>query len=251
MDSVFIGTTILKLDRIDSTNTFLMSYLREKQLPEGFVVTAEEQYAGRGQREQEWVSEKGTNLTFSLLLQAKFLRISEQFYISKLIALALCELVQSYTTEKCRIKWPNDIYVGDRKIAGILIENVLSEHKIERSVVGIGLNVNQTVFPESIKDRVSSLFLLSGEALSKEKVLKKLCKLIEVYYLQLRAGKKAAIDKAYHEQLYRLNEWCDYENEEGIFSGRIEGVDTKGKLLLKRTSGAIVNYDLKEISFVF
>lgn len=251
MDSVFIGTTILKLDRIDSTNTFLLSYLREKELPEGFIVTAEEQFAGRGQRAQEWVSQKGTNLTFSLLLKARFLQISEQFYISKIIALALCKTVQLYTAEKCTIKWPNDIYVGNKKIAGILIENVLSEHKIERSVVGIGLNVNQSTFPKVIKDKASSLFLLCGKEVSKDLVLKQVCKNIEVYYLQLRSAKKNHIDAAYHELLFRMDDWYDYENSEGLFSGKIVGVGTNGKLLLKRVSGAIESYDLKEISFVF
>ena len=249
MDSVFIGTTILKLDRIDSTNTFLLSYLREKDLPEGFIVTTEEQYAGRGQREQEWLSERSSNLTFSLLLKARFLSIKEQFYISKIIAIALCRAVQFYTTEKCSIKWPNDIYVGDKKIAGVLIENILSEHKIDRSVVGIGLNVNQSVFSDLIKDRSCSLVQLTGNTLKKEVVLKRLCKEIEVCYLQLRSGKKEHIDRVYHELLYRLDAWYNYKKSDEIFKGKIQGVALNGKLLLKRSSGAIEYYDLKEISF--
>lgn len=251
MNSVFVGTTILKLDRIDSTNTFLMSYLREKDLPEGFVVTAEEQYAGRGQRAQEWLSERTSNLTFSLLLKARFLSISEQFYISKLIALALCRTVQFYTAEKCTVKWPNDIYVGDKKIAGVLIENILSEHKIERSVVGIGLNVNQSKFPNELQERACSLSQLYGNTLDKDDVLKRLCKEIEVHYLQLRSGKKEKIDASYHELLYRLGVWHNYTSKEGSFEGMIEGVASNGKLLLKQRSGAIEYYDLKQISFVF
>jgi len=236
LQTLFIGHSIQILDRVDSTNSFAFNLIKESPQPEGYIIWAKEQFAGRGQRGASWASEPGANLTFSIILHPHFLPIAEQFQLTKAIALGIAGFVshclEDYTHVK--IKWPNDIYVKNCKIAGILIENVLEQSAIKYSVAGIGLNINQAVFDPLLPNPIS-LKMLTGEDLNPEECLKQLCSFIEKQYLSLRAANYQQIDEAYHNLLYRKGIWSDFKLNSEAVKGQIEGVNRAGHLILKKS----------------
>src|ERR1700722_11411390 len=144
LNTLFVGHTIIDLDKVNSTNSYLHDLLKKKTPAEGVIVWALEQYAGRGQRGNSWLSQPGVNLTFSILLEPRFLVLADQFLLTKALALGVAEFVSSLApSASVKIKWPNDIYANDCKIAGILVENILETSIIKYSIAGIGLNINQ------------------------------------------------------------------------------------------------------------
>ena len=155
-------------------------------------------------------------------------------------------LEDSINPKKIRIKWPNDIYVDDKKIAGILIENTLKEASIQSSVIGIGINVNQRDF---FSGNATSLVLHSDKEFELMQVIERLCEFLEARYLQLKANKLESLDNAYLERLYRFEEWGIYKSVEETFEGKIKGVSKIGKLQMEIRTGEIKEFDLKEISF--
>jgi BirA family transcriptional regulator, biotin operon repressor / biotin---[acetyl-CoA-carboxylase] ligase len=247
-DTLFIGHPIKILDRVSSTNIFALDLLRENPPAEGYVVWAKEQFAGRGQRGTHWSSEPGANLTFSIILQPNFLPVTEQIQLTKVIALGIAGFV-SYCLdnhENISIKWPNDIYVKNCKIAGILIENVLEQSTLKYAVVGIGLNVNQVVFDPSIPNPVS-LKSLSGKDFNPEDCLKLLCSFIEKEYLYLRAGNYQQLDDAYRNLLYRRGIGSNFKLNGETITGEITGVNKAGHLMIRKS---LINnsYELIEVS---
>ncbi len=145
---------VVWLEEVDSTNNYLKEWFRREPLGEGTTVVADYQTRGRGQRGNGWSSEKGENLLFSLLLYPKGIKANEQFILSRIASLAVKWVLDRFTGDIC-IKWPNDIYWGEKKIAGMLIENDLLRGEVTRSVVGIGINVNQRRFPAELPNPVS------------------------------------------------------------------------------------------------
>ncbi|HTB31251.1 MAG TPA: biotin--[acetyl-CoA-carboxylase] ligase, partial [Bacteroidia bacterium] len=172
LHTLFIGHPIQILERTDSTNTFAGNLIRENPPAEGYIVRAMEQLSGRGQRGTKWASEPGANLTFSIILCPHFLPLTEQFQLTKAIALGIAGFVSHLLGDyaNVKIKWPNDIYVKNCKIAGILIENILEQSTMKYSVVGVGLNVNQVVFDPSIPNPIS-LKSLTGKDFDTEECL--------------------------------------------------------------------------------
>ena len=235
LQTLFIGHPIKILERVNSTNSFAFEVIKEAIPAEGYVVWAKEQFAGRGQRGTAWSSEPTANLTFSVILRPQFLPIAEQFQLTKAIALGIAGFVAHCIEDSAdvKIKWPNDIYVKNCKIAGILIENVLEQSIIKYSVVGIGLNVNQLVFDPSIPNPVS-LKALTGKDFNTEDCLMQLCSFIEKQYLDLRTGNYPQIDEAYHNLLYRRGVEGNYTLSGEAIKGEIEGVNQSGHLVLKK-----------------
>jgi BirA family biotin operon repressor/biotin-[acetyl-CoA-carboxylase] ligase len=236
LQTLFIGHPIKILDQVSSTNSFALDLIRESAPAEGYVVWAKEQLAGRGQRGTTWSSESGANLTFSLILRPHFLPITEQFQLTKAIALGIAGFVSHslQNSSDVKIKWPNDIYVKNCKIAGILIENVLEQSVIKYSVVGIGLNVNQVFFDPSLPNPIS-LKALTGEEFNPQNCLHELCSFIEKQYLDLRATNYPQIDEAYHNLLYRRGIRHNFKLNDEMMEGQIEGVNTAGHLILKKS----------------
>jgi len=234
------------LDRVDSTNSYCMK-LAENGDPEGLVVAAYFQEQGRGQRGNTWESERGKNLTFSLLLRPTFMRVEEQFSISKMIALSICDWLKSKKI-KPLIKWPNDIYVGDKKIAGILIENSFSSPILDISIIGIGLNLNQTFFSPEIPNP-TSLLLLTGMSHRPENVLSELIMSIQTRYLQLKNGLKEKVSDDYLKSLYRFQILSNYSSIDGPFKAKIIGVKPLGELILETENGQQKSFGFKEITF--
>jgi BirA family transcriptional regulator, biotin operon repressor / biotin---[acetyl-CoA-carboxylase] ligase len=250
--ALFIGQEIKMLEKTDSTNRFALDLIRQSPPSEGYVVWALEQQAGKGQRGKQWLSEPGANLTFSIILQPHFLHATKQFSLTKAIALGIAQFVSHVLSKShdVKIKWPNDIYVHDSKIAGILIENVLEQTLIKHSVVGIGLNVNQVVFDSSLLNP-ASLKLLTSNSYILDDCLKRLCSFIEKYYLVLRAGYHKQLDDEYHELLYKRGVWSNFMLNNERFMGKIEGVNKQGHLLMQKKSGEEIEVtDVKGLVFL-
>jgi BirA family transcriptional regulator, biotin operon repressor / biotin---[acetyl-CoA-carboxylase] ligase len=191
----FIGKPYLYFTEIDSTNTFLQHWAMEENLPEGAAVSALYQKSGRGQRGTNWISSSGENILTSVLLYPAFLKPDEQFWLSKTIALAVKDFVQNMLPqEEICIKWPNDIYVNNRKIAGILIENTLQGNMLRSSVVGIGININEM---EEVAMRATSLKLITGRNYDIKHLLPMLYMEIEKKYLLLKNYRRDEIEAFY------------------------------------------------------
>ncbi len=213
------------------------------------VIVAERQTKGRGQRGNSWLSGEGLNLTFSVVLEPHFLAPREQFLISEAVALSLVEALREFGIES-QIKWTNDIYVGDCKIAGVLIENSLSESSVKRSIVGIGLNVNQKEFSASLLNP-TSMVLAAGREFVREEVLKMVYERLMANFVLLEALRFEVVREAYRELMYRADEWHNYRLSSGeVIEAKIEGVRDSGELIVSDKSGARREFLFKEIEFI-
>ena len=213
------------------------------------VVWAECQSAGRGQRGHTWHSNEGVNLTFSTVLKPAFLTAVEQFMLSEVVALSLVDALAEYGVE-CRIKWTNDIYAGDKKIAGVLIEQSLAGDTIARTVVGIGLNVNQREFPTDLPNP-TSIVVERGAECERREVLECFLKHLEKWYSRLERGEREVIESAYNYRLYRRDEFHAYALPSGErFEAAIRGVRATGHLVLEHRDGSFGEYAFKEVEFV-
>jgi BirA family biotin operon repressor/biotin-[acetyl-CoA-carboxylase] ligase len=218
-------------------------------LPEGTVILAEEQFAGRGQVNNSWISEPRKNLTFSVLLCPNFLDPEKQFFLNKSISIAINDTLTKIIGQGVKIKWPNDVYFQDKKLGGVLIENILRGRVWSHSIIGIGINVNQEIFPTAIKN-VTSLKKILHRDYEINEILDDLCSSIERYYLQLRANKLQAIDQQYLQCLYKLDEAQLFKINGEVTEGKITGIDQSG-LLRILINNKLYFFNFKEIEFVF
>ena len=236
---------IYHLDITASTN----DDARDEKYREGDVVWADFQTAGRGQRGHVWHSQKGENLTFSVVLEPSFVAIAEQFSVSEVVALSLVDMLAEYGIG-AKIKWTNDIYVGDKKLVGILIEHSLAATTLRRTIVGVGINVNQREFDSSIPNPVSMAQLLDKQ-LDAEEVLKCFLTHLQRNYEHLCQGEKAALHERYNTMLYRKGEYHTYALPSGErFSAKIVGTAPSGALRLENEQGETKDYLFKEVEFV-
>ncbi len=242
-----IGSIVHRIIETDSTNNYAASQLLTKRPSEGAVFVADSQIDGRGQASNRWESEPNKNLTFSIILYPEFLEIGRQFELSKVISLGVTDYLKELT-DNVRIKWPNDIYIGSSKVAGILIENSIRITKISSSVVGIGLNINQQVFISNAPNPVS-LNQITGQIYNLEDSLANLCFKLDGRYQQLRHGEFREIDEDYANMLFRREVWSSFSDENGEFEGKLLGVDRIGQLRIETQSGKINKYQFKEVVF--
>ncbi|MEN6456720.1 MAG: biotin--[acetyl-CoA-carboxylase] ligase [Prolixibacteraceae bacterium] len=243
-----IGHTIASIRRTESTNNYAINQVAVNEVEEGTVFLAYDQTAGKGQLNNRWESEAGKNLTFSILLRPTFLEIQKQFMLSKIVCLGLISFLCRYV-ENVKIKWPNDIYVGDGKICGILIENAVMSSMISQSVIGIGLNVNQTIFRSPAPNPVS-LKMITGKDYALDLAIKELLKEIDLYYMKLRQDEFDELDRAFYEKLYRLNEWHAYRDNTHKYTGKIVGVNAIGQLRIREKDGPVHEYHFKEVEYL-
>lgn len=244
-----VGKTIIRFESLDSTNNYATSLLSENNVEEGTVVLAEGQLRGRGQRDNTWESSNGENLLLSIVLYPSFLPVKYQFLISKVVALGVYDVLSLYV-ENVSIKWPNDVYVGDKKIAGILIENFLSGATINSSVIGIGININQQKFYSNAPNPVS-LSQITGITYQKEKLLNLFLDAIDRWYMLLKNKDVTKIDTEYLNRMYRIDVLSNYKDADGCFVGRIVGVNPIGQLVVENDKGELKEYHFKEIEFLF
>ncbi|MCD7899897.1 MAG: biotin--[acetyl-CoA-carboxylase] ligase [Bacteroides sp.] len=240
---------MIHLTETDSTSNYLIQLSSAQQLEEMFVVLADFQTAGKGQRGNSWESEKGKNLLFSIIFYPTFLPIRRQFLLSKAIALAIKEALDSFTPG-FSIKWPNDIYWKDKKICGILIENELMGSKIEKSIAGIGININQQIFYSPAPNPVS-LRQITGKEHDPVKVLDIILEKLRLYYELLKKGETDKITTNYHQSLFRKEGFHLYADNKGSFEARICEVEDAGILVLEDKEGKIRKYAFKEVSYKF
>ncbi|MBT0609073.1 biotin--[acetyl-CoA-carboxylase] ligase [Aequorivita echinoideorum] len=240
---------IIKLNAIDSTNTYLKNLLKIEYPADGTIVLANEQLAGRGQRNSSWISKKGESLTFSIFKKYDNLLAEEQFAISMAVALAVKEALTFFGLEDCHIKWPNDILSANRKLCGILIENVLEKNRIKHSVIGIGLNVNETEFDNL--PQASSLYRQTGIKYNLDEVFTSLSNAI---FEKLKSVEKVpfeSLKEAYESHLFRKGKISVFENSAGNrFNGIINGVSNSGELIVQ-TESATKKFTLKEIKLFY
>ena len=242
-----IGTIIQRIDKLGSSNNYAASQILTKRLPEGIVFVANSQVDGRGQASNKWESEPNMNLTFSILLYPDFLEITKQFEISKAISLGVADFLKPLASQ-VSIKWPNDIYISNGKVAGILIENSVRVDVISSCIVGIGLNINQQVFTSDAPNPIS-LSQHTGKTYDLEQSLTNLCRDLDRRYQQLESREFSRIDKDYTDMLYLNGCWSLFADQDGDFEGRITGVDKHGRLKIETRSGVIKKYDFKEVIF--
>ena len=253
-----MADTIHWFDTVDSTNTRLMA--DRDGLPDRTVYAALFQTAGRGQKGNRWYSRPGENLTFSILLKPEDLPAAEQFILSQIVALGLVD----YLNDKglaATIKWPNDIYAGDRKICGTLIEPVLADGRVTAAVAGIGLNVNQSEFDPSLPNP-TSLSRLTGLGYDIRAELPKLLAFIFDRYGRIGSPyARNGFDAQYLEKLYRRGEWHDFEELPASdvpaeqrsgrrIRARVLGIDPKSLLILEHADGTLHTYGSKEIKYL-
>ena len=249
LETLYIGKNIIELDIVDSTNNYASALVAKNAALEGTVVIAHFQGKGKGQRGNVWASEPGKNLTFSLVLKPKKVAPSEAFVISKLVSLAICKYLETVVAEDVFIKWPNDIYVGQKKICGILIENQFKGKNFECAIIGIGLNVNQSNF-ENLP-RVTSLLLELKKELELRSVLEGLLKSIEICYLRFQREGVSAIHEEYLINLLFIDEMRRYKTSQGEIRGKIANVLSNGQVEIETEDGQLLNFDIKELEFVF
>lgn len=238
-------------ERVDSTNKKTKELLENHDLKEGTFVLTHDQYAGKGYSKNTWESEPGKNITGSLILKPFFLEPHRQFLLTKVLSLAIKESISYFTDQKqtVSIKWPNDIYVNDKKIAGILVENSILGNHILNSICGIGINVNQEVFNGEIPNPVS-LKMITNTGIEVNDVIASVSMAAQKWYNLLKAGKTEIINDTYFLSLYRLNKPARYRKQYHEFTGILKGTDDYGRLLIENETGVTEAYDFKEISFM-
>jgi BirA family biotin operon repressor/biotin-[acetyl-CoA-carboxylase] ligase len=236
---------IINVKTAASTNDLLKELAGQQILEEGTAVVTHAQTAGKGQRGNTWESEPGKNIACSLLLYPAFLPVKQFFLLSEAVALGVKEALDVYA-EGFVIKWPNDIYFREQKIAGILIENEIIGQQFAQAIVGIGLNVNQTVFLSDAPNPVS-LKQITGKTQNVNQLSEKLLKAVLFRYEQLKSGDTAHIVRAYHEALYRKSGFHAYKDKQGRFSARIEKITDDGLLHLITDKNEKRSYAFKEV----
>jgi len=245
---MIIGSKLFFYKVLTSTNTHAARLIRISDLPEGTIVYTNYQSAGKGQKGNTWESENGKNLLISIILFPGMIPPEEQFLISMAMSLGICYFLKRYISQ-CKIKWPNDIYVNDDKIAGILIENSIMGSSIENSIVGIGLNINQVKFLSDAPNPVS-LSMLTGKSYNLSTCLTQLTVDLDNEYKKLLSGKRDLIRREYISLLYHYNDWYNYKDSNGIFSGRLLSVTFSGLLQIENRQGIINEFSFKELEFM-
>lgn len=237
-----IGRKLIRLDVVDSTNNYIANLIKEGGIDSGTVIMADEQFAGKGQRTAEWLTNAGENLTFSFFLDDVNLSVDRQFILSKIVALSLVDLLRNFDLE-ADIKWPNDIYVKGKKIAGVLIENQIRGEQIKSAIIGIGLNLNQTLFDGF---EATSIKLENQENKLPHDVV---FSFINSFNNKIEEIFQEHIHQEYLENLYQRKIPSRYVDKDGTFEGEIIDVLENGKLVLLK-NGVESYYDIKEITFL-
>lgn len=245
--TLFLGKQVIYMPTCHSTNDFAIECLEKPDTHEGCIVITDNQTAGRGQRGNLWISSSGLNLTFSVILKPTSLLISDQFVFNMAISLSIVDVLHDILpNENVKIKWPNDIYVNDYKVGGILIENTIEPPFMKTSIVGIGINVNQREFS---LERTSSLSLLTGNEYDLKDLLEKLVLSMELRYGQLKSSKFELIRSDYLKYLLGYRQLRRFYSE-FEFEATIVGVTDTGKLKVKRGNENL-EFDLKEVKFLW
>ena len=244
MNHQYIGNHTIRLDSVDSTNNYAAKLLNQTKIPFGTVILAQFQYDGKGQRGSQWRGEAGENLTFSILIDGSQLKSTPFFLLSKCVAISIKNLIEQFTNKSVSLKWPNDVYVDKKKIAGILIENQWKGSNLYASIVGVGINVNQIKFSDELN--ATSLKLLSNQHHDLEDLLSQFCESFNWFYHLLLDGQFQKINMDYQSALFSLNKKCQFLIENKLEDVFIREVNNDGLIKLEKLNGDIGIYNLNQ-----
>lgn len=248
MDSQSRTYSFIVENSLESTNTYAKELLSAKDCVDRTVIVAESQTKGRGQHTNKWESQDGKNLTFSIVFFPEDLQAYHQFYLSRAIALGLTDYLSTHVNN-VSIKWPNDIYVGNKKIAGILIENTVMGANIRYSICGIGININQEEFISDAPNPIS-LKQLTAKEYSLDDELVAIIESIEKRYSQLENYDLELLDMNYASVLYRKSGYHLFNEEGEVFRARIHSITDIGQMVLEKENGQQNTYNFKEVSYI-
>lgn len=234
------------LEETTSTNDYLRNYTPVADIT---IVSTSFQTKGRGQVGSTWISDNSKNALFSILVCPKELKATDGFILSQAMALAIKETIEQYIDD-VHIKWPNDIYCNSRKICGTLIENTLMGKLVWHSVIGSGINVNQTEFPEGLAAPATSLSIILGKELSPDSIIHSVAASFAMYYEEIQSGQYIHIRERYHNSLYLKDKWCKFQDDTGVFSGRISHVEPDGHIIIVDTASAHRRYAFKQVKLI-
>jgi BirA family biotin operon repressor/biotin-[acetyl-CoA-carboxylase] ligase len=246
MDSLPV---IIQPDSTSSTNMHIKELLKQQHLPECSVIITNRQTAGHGQAGNTWEAEPGKNLTFSIVFFPEMVPATSQFILSKTVAVAIVTALEKYF-RPVEIKWPNDIYYHDQKLGGILIENALQGSSISQTIAGIGINVNQTSFPENIPNPIS-VKMITGFNMDLPTIFQQVYQSLTSTYQKLTENDTTEIERNYLSHLYRRTGFHKYRDSKGVFLARISNIGSAGHIFLTRPDGNTSRYAFKEVEFIF
>jgi len=245
---LFIGNPVHHYEQLESTNSSALELLSKSNPSEGTAIMASFQTQGKGQYGREWTSAKGKNILCSIILYPNFLSIHKSFFLNIFAALAVRNTVADLIKANVSIKWPNDIYINDKKVAGILIQNTLQNHSIKNSIIGLGININQIAFNKSLPNP-TSLALESDRSYNLNKLSQNLFRQIESYYLMLKAKKFSDMRIEYNQFLYRKNISTVFDLNGIETEGKLTEIDDSGKLIIQY-DGTSKAFDLSEVKYL-
>ena len=226
----FIGKNVIYLPQCHSTNTEMQTFLKKTILDEGTVVMADFQIKGRGQLNGRWVSQKGKNILMSVLLNPTFLSLNQQYYLTIIQSLAITDALGHFMSNDVKIKWPNDIYVGANKIAGILIEASVSKKRIDHVIIGVGININQQEFGTM---KATSVFLETGLLQNRDQVIELILLHMEKWFQKLKNKQYEEIIFKYHALLFWRNEKHTFRVQGEQKKRKIKGINDHGQLIVE------------------
>ena len=245
-NTLFLGKNLVYVPQCHSTSTLATELSQKAETPEGTLIITDHQMAGRGQRGNRWEAQPGENLTFSLILKPNFLPPQNQFLLNQAFSLGILDYVKQRLSLEVKVKWPNDVMVGDHKVCGILFENQVSGNDLRHAIVGIGLNVNQQTFQYPA---AASLRQFSHQLYNLREELELLLEALEIRYLQLKQGKQEELKSEYLNNLYRRGQSHRFTHQENEFDGVIVGVDEAGRLRIK-VDGDEKIFGVKQLTFL-
>ncbi|MBN2611533.1 MAG: biotin--[acetyl-CoA-carboxylase] ligase [Bacteroidales bacterium] len=236
-------------ETLDSTNCFALELLKKDNPAEGTVIMAGFQKKGKGQRDNSWQSDKNSNITLSIILYPDFLEPEKQFYLSMALSLAVTELLDEYKIP-VSIKWPNDIFAGKKKIAGMLIENAILGKQIIHSVLGLGLNVNQERFSADIPNP-TSMVIETGNQFAITNVTERLLNIFKKWVKRLYNQEYKYIKEKYEQKLLFINTPSLFKRGDRVFKATIQGINENGQILVAGENKNLLTFNFKEIEYCF
>ena len=239
---------IIKLDAISSTNDYLKKKYKSSNCKDGDLIWAKEQTQGKGQRENRWLSQKGKSLTISIYKEFNEFKVSNSFILNAIVSLSIVKTLKIIGLKEVRIKWPNDIMSGNKKLGGILIENFLKSEFISSSIIGIGLNINEEKFEDL--PNATSLYMEINQKFKLKKILNILIQEL-LKFFNLQEDKQNMIIDMYSSYLWKLNIASDFKKENNLIKAKVKGINSSGNLILEMPDGLISGFNSNEIKMIY
>ena len=240
---------IIKLNAIGSTNDWLKNKLQSGNCHDGDIVWTMNQTKGRGQHSNVWSSDSQKNITFSVFKRFSGLNSDDSFLINCAVTLAIIETLEKFKIPNLKIKWPNDILSADNKIGGVLIENIIKGKKLNASIIGIGINVNQKSFIDL--PSAGSMFLQTNKKYDLKKVFDELLYTHDLFFNLLKKPDKVELLSSFEKSMYKKGEWCQFKTNGSKFLGRIIGVSDHGLLTVEKKSKKVIQYSNGGVKMIY